>query len=213
MRYGILGVCVGLLSVTLAGTALGQDSKRAKPDADGVRRDPSGVKGISPFWEAIKRGDDRYVGRDYDGALEAYREALKIEPKTAHAHYRLGFVYLAKNDLNEAEATWQTAQRFVDQPHAGSSPVIDPGAMKAKILFVLADLSERKRDLDEASRRWDAYAAHAKSNPRVKTFPETAVERKRVIAEWKKLVEQYAEVKERIKKREKEAEEKLRSGK
>lgn len=193
-----------------AGAEEKQDGKPGgnPPDADGVRRDPAGVKGISPFWEALKKGDDAYIIRDYDAALTAYREALSKEPQNALGHYRLGFVFLAKDDKKEAETTWQTAKRFVTQGHKGSSPVVDQATLKAKILFVLADLAERERNFDEALKRWSAYEAHAKAHPSAKTFPDNATERKRRIEVWQKLVVDYGEVKKRIEERSKEMEQK-----
>ena len=44
---------------------------------------------------------------DEEGALQAYREALKIDPKCAEALYRLGAYYYDKKDLENAILHWE----------------------------------------------------------------------------------------------------------
>lgn len=190
-----------LLLGTLPALAQSAAQGEAKPKAseapaDGPRRDPQGVKGISPFWESIKKGDDAYIIRDFDQAISAYKQALTHEPQNPLGHYRLGEAQLAKGSMDEARASWEAAKRF-----SGSNE-----AIKSKVLFVLADLSERERALDDADNAWSAYESHAQANPSIKTYPETPPERKKRIAEWKKLEQEYAAVKERIKQRLAEAE-------
>lgn len=172
---------------------------KAKADQQGgPRKDPKGVKGISPFWEAIKKGDDAFAARDVDGAKAQYQEAIKAEPQNPMGHYRLGEAELKKGNLNDAEADWQSALRF-----SASVPTL-----KGKVLLVLADLKERQRQLDQAATAWNAYADFAKATPAAKTFPETAPDRIKRIEDWKKLEADYAAVKERIKARLAEAEKK-----
>src|SRR5215217_106305 len=95
---------LGLSTMVLSATAHGADPVRkpAAPasqieaprspgvGADGVRRDPKGVKGISPYVELINKGDRAYVSRDFDGAIAAYREAIQSEPQNPLGHYRAG---------------------------------------------------------------------------------------------------------------------------
>jgi tetratricopeptide (TPR) repeat protein len=173
----------------------------AKPAASGeVRRDPQGLKGISPFWEAVKKGDDLYVARDFDGAIAAYRDAITKEPQNALGHYRIGEAHLAKNDTQEAEAAWVAALRFVGGDHP----------LRAKILFVLADLRERQKSYDDATERWTAYGKFADTQPAAKGFPKTATERKARVAAWKKMLADYGAVKKRIEARLKEADSKAK---
>ena len=105
-------------------------SAQAKPAQGEVRRDPQGVKGISPFWESLKKGDDLYVARDFEGAIAAYRDAIAKSPQNPMGHYRMGEAQLAKGEIQEAEASWVSALRFVGKDLN----------LKAKVLFVLADL-------------------------------------------------------------------------
>jgi len=182
------------------------DAKSAKPDAkadgvtvdsDGVRHDPKGIKGISPYLEQIVKGDRSYVARDFDGAIAAYREAIKLEPEKALGHYRLGEAQFAKGDQKEAEAAYVNGLRFVGKD----------GTLKGKLIFVLADLRERQKNNDEAIGRWKEYSKNAEDEKEAITYPATATERIARNEGWKKNVADSEEVKTRIAKRLKEADE------
>jgi tetratricopeptide (TPR) repeat protein len=199
MRIRPLAVPVLFVVLGSSFTAAAADKAPAATAAqDGVRRDPKGVKGISPFWEAIKKGDDAFAARDIDGAKLAYQEAIRLEPQNAMGHYRMGEAELSKGNLKEAEAIWTTALRF-----AGSNAVL-----KGKILFVIADVKERQRSFEEATNGWNAYDVHAKAETKSNSYPATAADRKKRITDWKQLEIDYGAVKERIKQRLEEAEKK-----
>jgi len=166
-------------------------------DAEGVRRDPKGVKGISPYMEQIVRGDRAYVARDFDGAILNYREAIKLEPEKALGHYRVASAQLAKGDQKEAEAALVNGLRFVAKD----------GTLKAKLIFALADLRERQKNNDEAIGRWKEYAKNAEDEKEAITYPATSTERVARNEAWKKNVTESEEVKVRIAKRLKEADE------
>ena len=189
-----------------AGDAKAGDAKAGKEkdastvDADGVRRDPKGIKGISPYLEQIVRGDRAYVARDFDGAILNYREAIKLEPEKALGHYRIGAAQLAKGDQKEAEAAYVNGLRFVGKD----------GTLKAKLIFALADLRERQKNNDEAIGRWKEYAKNAEDEKEAITYPGTATERIARNEAWKKNASESEEVKARIAKRLKEAEEAAR---
>lgn len=175
-----------LLCLVTSSVALAKDE--APPSSDGVRRDPKGVRGISPFWEAIKKGDDAFAARDHAGAKNQYQEAIRSQPQHPMGHYRMGEVELTGGNLKGAEESWQSALRF-----AGGEPTL-----KAKVLFVLADVKERQRALDEARNGWNAYEGFAKVATDAKTYPATPPERLKRIEDVKKLEVEYAPVKERI---------------
>jgi tetratricopeptide (TPR) repeat protein len=168
------------------------------PPAEGgeVRKDPKGIKGISPFWEFVNKGDAAFIARDFDAAISIYREAIGAEPQNPLGHYRLGEAELAKGNPAEAEQSWDTGLRFAGEDQR----------IRAKLLFLMADLRERQKAFDEATARWEQYEKVAQQEPGAKAFPETAAERKKRIAEWKKLSEDSAAVKLRIDARLKEAE-------
>lgn len=207
MSKGLVGLVVSG-SLVFAASAVAQPAASAPAPATGVgtkpaaakatasktagaRKDPRGIKGISPFTEALKKGDSALVARDFDGAIAAYREAIAKEPQNALGHYRVGEAQLAKGDLHEAEEAFQNGVRFV------------PGtdlALKAKLQFALADLGERQKAYDEATAKWTEFEGTATEQKEPAGFPATAVERKKVIATWKQLSADSADVKARIQK-------------
>jgi tetratricopeptide (TPR) repeat protein len=181
-----------------AKVAIGKGSaKVAKEDAappaaakaGAPRRDPRGVKGISPFMEALQKGDSALIARDFDGAIAAYREAIAKEPQNPLGHYRMGEAQRAKGDLHEAEEAFLSGLRFV------------PGTdlpLKAKLQFAIADLRERQKSYDEALAKWSEYGTTATEDKNAAAFPATAAERKKVIEAWKKISADSVEVKARI---------------
>lgn len=196
-----LTIVLGLATLALTASAQAEDKKAKAPEAapttgaDGVKRDPKGVKGISPYMELIVKGDRAFVSRDFDGAIAAYREAIQKEPQNALGHYRVGAAQLAKGDQKEAEAAWVAGMRFVGKD----------GTLKGKLIFVLADLRERQKNNDEAIGRWKEYSKNSEDEKEAITYPATATERVSRNEAWKKNVADSAEVKVRIEKRLKEA--------
>jgi len=170
--------------------ATGAEPAPAKPArAPDKRRDPRGIKGISPFTEAILRGDEALRLHDLDGALAAYREALAQDPENALGHYRVGEVQLLKGDLQEAENAFRSGLRVVAAERL---------ALKAKLQFALADLSERQKAYDEASVKWAEYEALTSAQKDAQGYPASGAERKKVVEAWKKLSADSAAVKARI---------------
>ncbi|HTA89968.1 MAG TPA: tetratricopeptide repeat protein [Polyangiaceae bacterium] len=198
MRQG-LSALVLFSMIAIASSALAE-SKAAKKTDDGKRRDPKGIKGISPFWEALNRGDSAYSARDFDGAIAAYREAITAEPQNALGHYRAGEAQIAKGDLKEADAAFAAGLRFVG----------NDSMLKAKLEFAVADLAERQKAYDDATQKWTEYETFTTAQPDAKGYPASATERKKVIEAWKKLSADAAEVKVRIDKRLKEADDSVR---
>lgn len=154
--------------------------------------------GPSPYSEAVQKGDSLLLARDYDGAIAAYK--AEIDKNPALGHYRTGEAQLAKGNLAEAEAAWQTALRLVGTDEK----------LRSKLLFVLADIQERQKANDDAVTRWKEYEQHARTTPDAKGYPATAVERVKRADEWKKISADAAAVRERIKKRIDEADASLR---
>lgn len=184
----------------IAGGALAADQPAQKTSGGGVRRDPGGIKGTSLFWEAIKKGDSAFIARDFEGAIAAYREAIAAEPQNALGHYRAGEAQIAKGDLKEADAAFASGLRFVG----------NDSMLKAKLEFGVADLRERQKAYDDASVKWTEYEAFTTAQPAAKGYPASATERKKVIEAWKKVSADAADVKARIDKRLKEADDAVR---
>lgn len=55
-----------------------------------------------------------YWDRDYDRAIDRFREVLTLEPQFSNAHTRLGVAYLAKGDLGDAVREFETARKLTD---------------------------------------------------------------------------------------------------
>lgn len=178
-----------LVTVTLCASALAEGPSPAAPRP-----------GPSPYSPALQKGDSAYIARDFDGAIAAYRQEIEKNPNGALGHYRMGEAELAKGNFAEAEESWQTALRFADKDQH----------LKSKILFVLADLKERQKAYDDAVERWKTYQQHAESTPAAKGYPASAADRIKRADEWKKLSADAAEVKARIEKRIKEADDSMR---
>jgi len=201
MRRAWLNVPVVLLSLAIASTAAAggrknndKDKKESTEAApSGPKKDPRGQTGISPFMELVNEGSAAYVAQDYAKAIETFQKAIEKEPEKALGHYLLGEAFLADKKLDQAEQSWQTALRF-----AKAAP------MKAKVLFVLADLRERQGRLPEAATAWKEYETFVGNNAGA-GYPATPTARQQAIATHDDLAQKYAKVKERIELRQREA--------
>ncbi|MDI1482597.1 hypothetical protein [Polyangium sp. y55x31] len=222
MASRLLVASLVISSLAIAGTALGQGAAPAKPDAAkpaagaaapttpaapaGPMKDPENKKGISPYMEAIKKGEDAFVARDFPSAVTAFQDAIKLDSTKMLGFYRLGEAQLAAGKPEEAEAVWNVALNKDG-----------PADLKSKVLFVLADLRERQRKLDVGKEAWAKYAQFLKDQADAKGYPGTPEERQKVIDRRVKDEKDYAAVKERIQKRqaerEKEAEENAKKDK
>ena len=197
-----LTVLLGLAAwVALASAAQAED-KKGKADAKDAKADAStkAVKTDGPYMELITKGDRAVVARDFDGGIAAYREAIQKDPRNALGHYRVGAAQMLKGDQKEAEAAFVAGLRFVGRD----------GTLKGKLIFALADLRERQKNNDEAIARWKEYSKNSEENKEAYTYPATATERVARNEAWKKLEAEAAEVKTRIEKRLKEADEAAR---
>src|SRR5262245_23687328 len=159
--------------------------------AKGPRRDPEGKTGISPYNEAIAKGQNAYIARDFPGAVTAFQEAIKLDPQPMIGFYLLGEAQLEAGKPEEAEAAWTTG--------LGKKGSDDTNG---KLLFILADLRERQKNWQAAKEAWAAYAAFCTSHAQAKVYPATAEERIKRIDQRIKDEKDYAPVRERIKKRE-----------
>jgi tetratricopeptide (TPR) repeat protein len=166
-------------------------------DATGTHQD---AKPLSPELDTFAKGDAAMLAKDYETAMRAYQEAISKAPETPLPYYRLAEAQKLKGDLQDAERTYNTALRFVG----------NDGTLKAKVLFCLADLSERQKAYDQAIERWFAYEVFAKSAVKAKVHPASAGQRKKRVQDWKQNAADSAEVKARIAKRLEVAEETTR---
>jgi len=170
------------------------DKKGGKADSDGVRRDPKGVTGISPFFEAVLKGNAAYTSKDWDKAMEAYRDAISKDSKDPLGHLLLGEAQLAAGKLDDADQSWQAALKNS----------LNDDLIHGKALFVIADLRERQGKFDDAAAAWKEYGSFVGSHPKAKGYAATATERQKAIDTHKDVAAKAAKVKERIQQREQE---------
>ncbi len=205
-RFLVLGISAVALTYTALASAqetapaAATETPAPAPAAQGVPKDPNGIKGISPFWETLKLGDNAYLARDYDGALARYQEAIKQSPNDPVGHLRLAEVHLKKGEFAEAEQSLAAVERF-----AGKNATI-----KAKALFLKAEIQERQKAHKPAVDAWKAYQQFGQQQPAAKVHQKTPPERIKRIQAAEALAKDYAAVKERIAERLKDADEKAR---
>lgn len=174
----------------------GEATPAANSAANEVPKDPRGIKGISPFWETLKRGDSAFVARDFDTAITHYREAITKDPNNPLGHLRIAEAQMKQGQWAEAAQSVAAAIRFADrQPN-----------LKAKGLFLDALLKERTKDYAGANAAWKTYQQFGQQQPKAKVHQSTPPERLKRVQVAKQMAEDYAAVKERIATRLKEAE-------
>ena len=84
--------------------------------------------------------------KDYDGAIAAYNEMLKIDPNNDKAKVGIGMTNLENGDLHAAE---ETLQRAAEQPVAGR-----------EVFYNLGEVKSAKGETDEAA-KWYQKAVDA----------------------------------------------------
>jgi tetratricopeptide (TPR) repeat protein len=178
LRALLLVPALGLV----APAALAEEGKK-KHDGDESSA-PAGGK----YREACKEGNTKYAARDFAGAVAAYQKAIEIDPNNGLGHYYLGEAQLAAGNLIEAEAAWTRASLATDK---------DP-ALRARVLFVLADLKERQKKWDDARAAWQVYIDWATKYPNAGAFPGSGQSRQQAIDNMKKQDAAVAVVRARI---------------
>jgi tetratricopeptide (TPR) repeat protein len=223
MRTGLVACAIGAVALAVAatsGSALAQGKKASGGDKkasatassstlgpDGVRRDPAGIKGISPYHEMLAKGRKLFQNKDYDGAIASFQEAVKLDAKNAYAYVLIAEVQLSKGDVDAAKQTLTDAR---DKEGAELA--------KAKLRFLAADTSERAIPgipskptvealaplVDLAKQTWDAYAAFVAEHTKAPDYRASSTERKKRLDGRVELEKAFVPVKQRITDRNKE---------
>src|SRR5439155_6487441 len=113
MRRYFLPVSVVSSALFVAWSALGdppQPASSATPaPADttkgAVNTVPLG-KGKPVYSAKVLKGHAAYVARDFQGAIAAYKDAIKDDANDTFAHYFLGEAQLAAGNMAEADASF-----------------------------------------------------------------------------------------------------------
>lgn len=72
-------------------------------ESDGAGADPSQARAY------LEKGRELYRNDEDSQAVEAFQQALKLDPNLAEAHFRLGLGYEALDKAEEAEAAYKNA--------------------------------------------------------------------------------------------------------
>jgi tetratricopeptide (TPR) repeat protein len=197
MRSRSVGLSLLVTAVALvAATASAQTETGADAPASAAAGAEAKAKTVkSPYSAKVQKANAAYVSHDFAGAVAAYREAIQETPNDPVVYYLLGEAQLGAGNLAEAEASWMSAVG-----KAGSRDDI-----RAKLMFVLADLRERQGRWADAKTAWDEYARFIGTHAVPKGYGATAAERIKAIDTRADLETKYAAVKQRIEQREKEA--------
>jgi tetratricopeptide (TPR) repeat protein len=182
-----LATALALVSTQVFADGTGSSSGGSKKKNTDSSSDSS--SGGGAFRPAITDGSTKYAARDFPGAVAAFQKAIEADPKNPLGHYFLGEAQLANNNMTEAEAAWTRASL--------ESTDKDP-ALRAKILFVLADLKERQKKWDEAKAAWQVYLDWATKYPEAKAFTGSGQSRQKMIDGMTTQDKQYAIVRQRI---------------
>ncbi len=183
-------VAFALSTVALSGLA---DDGSPKPSAkkSGSAEAPSEASGDKAgFKAAVADGTTKYAARDFSGAVAAFQKAIEASPKDPMGHYLLGEAELASGNMTETEAAWTRAS-------LESAQTKDP-SVRARVLFVLADLKERQKKWDEARAAWQVYLDWAAKYPEARSYTASGQSRQQVIDAMTKQDKAYATVRQRI---------------
>ncbi|HET9959380.1 MAG TPA: hypothetical protein VFQ61_33045 [Polyangiaceae bacterium] len=185
---------------TTGGNTAGPTATSPRPGDDlstntGARTAPAEALPVGTR-EALAKGDAAALARDYAGAISAYQEAIRSSPQSALSHYRMGQAQVLAGQQKEAELSYAAAVRF-------SGKNLN---FRRKVLFCLADLAERQKNLALALERYSALASEPVSGEPEMPFASSAIERKKRLLEIQQLTADSAQVKARIEKRLKEVE-------
>jgi hypothetical protein len=167
------------------------------PNAPAASSSPQAAGEADDYGATVLSGLRKAVLRDFDGALATLRDAASREPARAEAFCALGDVELAKNDVNEARAAFQTCSRFALS--AGDARMI------ALALIGEARVFEREGDKHEEREAWKRVSAAA-AIEHAKTLADTRIAALDAVLA---LDAEYEAVRTRIAQRKERAEKKL----
>ncbi len=153
------------------------------------RHDPNNITGISRWMELCVEGNGKYLARDFPGAIASYRSAVQLAPKNPFPQYLLGAAQLASGNMVEAEASLKQAELYSDKRDA---------VLRAKILFMTADLKERQKKWAEAKAAWQLYSEWVFTQSNGGMFPLSSAARVKAIDDVMKLDTSMEIVRQRI---------------
>ena len=91
-------------------------SATAQEDAE-VKRDPKGVKGISPYNEDLAKGREAFANGDHDGAMTSFEAAIAKDDSKLMGYLLKAQTQLEKGDLAGALQTAEGAKTKQGNEH------------------------------------------------------------------------------------------------
>ncbi len=181
----MLTTCAGIIA--LADPSADAAGKKKDGAAFHPDHDPNNVTGLSEAVEIVSQGNKKFIDKDIQGAIDAYRRAIALAPKNPLGHYFLGVGLLASGNAQEAEISFNQAVSV------GES---NPG-VKARALFALADLKERQKKWEDAKAAWQTYADYVTKHADA-GYPESGQTKLIAVDDMLKQDKAYDVVRERI---------------
>lgn len=96
--------------------------------------------------------DRQYKSQDYQGAIDTYQRALKLDDNNPITHYRLGYVFTQKGDLDDAQRHIETALQLDPDFEQAVAAMGYVYRRKGDKLDSLANKQEKQGLIDESQK-------------------------------------------------------------
>ncbi len=138
--------------------------------------------------QLIVKGHDAFVLREYDRALQYYKDAAEESPKSPVAHYFIGCTQRAMKNYEEAIDSFKTAYLMAGED----------AWWKGAASFNVALTYEQADKKEEALKAWKDFIKIATDFADMKNFVASAEKRIAAIEKYRELDDAYAVVRSRI---------------
>jgi tetratricopeptide (TPR) repeat protein len=108
MRKLVIILLFSLIITACAGQS-GRKSANTDSSLKGANEQSASSDLASRARELVEKGNQLYLDDRDDEAAAMYEEAIKIDPQSANAHYRLGLAYQALGKRDEAQTKFEKA--------------------------------------------------------------------------------------------------------
>ena len=136
----------------------------------------------------LVKGHNAFRLRDYEKALELYREAAELAPKNAKPLYFIGCAHRALKNYEEAVGSFETAYLLS----------VGDDWWKGMASFNIAMTHEAAGKLTEAKKAWKDFTKFASGKSELATHAATADKRIDAIDKYLELDKKYEAVRDRI---------------
>lgn len=188
-RAGLLAAALAIPAFVIAPLVAFAEPPPARSERPvSQEHDPENVSAISQSMEHVAKGIERHVAKDPTAAIDSFKKAIQLSPRNPLPHALLAEVYLAANNLGEADAAIQQALD-ADAKNA---------LARSRVLHLRALIFERQKKWDDAKLAWQAYGEHAAKAGDAGVLPGPGVSRIEAIRRAAELDRSSAIVRERI---------------